>query len=113
MEERLMEVDELLETLKEAIISLTPGSDEHKKATEAYLDLAKARAEFLKATNPTEAENEFWEEFFKWIAMLGPFVVPALVKAYEVWARRRTNQEAMYVEEVAAKYIPKTPWNNR
>lgn len=113
MDELLMELDELIGKAKEEMDGLKVGSDEWKSASEAYYNLIKARGDALKMVTGKET---VWSKIWKGIEVAGPWVGPILLgvgKFYEVWARRRTNQEAMYVEEVAAKYIPKTPWNNR
>ena len=113
MEELLQELDELISKAKEEMDGLEVGSEEWKSASEAYYNLIKARSDVLKMETGKETTmSKIWEA----IQAVGPWVGPILLgigKFYEVWARRRTNQEAMYVEEVAAKYIPKTPWNNR
>lgn len=113
MDELLMELDELIGKAKEEMDGLDVGSEEWKSASDAYLNLIKARTEALKMVT---SEETIGSKIWSAIQVAGPWVGPVLLgigKFYEVWARRRTNQEAMYVEEVAAKYIPKTPWNNR
>lgn len=113
MEELLKDLDELIIKAREDMDSLQVGSDEWKSASEAYYNLVKARKELLTAK---EEDTTMMSKILKGISIAGPFVGPILLglgKFYEVWARRRTNQEAMYIEEVAAKYIPKTPWNNK
>lgn len=113
MEELLNELNELIKKAKEDMEGLEVGSDEWKSASEAYYNLVKARGELLRAK---EEDKTVWSKILKGAEIAGPWIGPILLgvgKFYEVWARRRTNQEAMYVEEVAAKYIPKTPWNNK
>lgn len=110
----MMELDDLIGKAKEEMDGLEVGSEEWKSASDAYLNLIKARTELLKEA-PTTEEESIWTKILEGVKVAGPWIGPILLgigKFYEVWARRRTNQEAMYVEEVAAKYIPKTPWNN-
>ena len=113
MEEKNVGLNELIKRAEDKMMSLPVGSEEWKIASEAYLNLTKARAENEKTT---EKEETLGDKILKYGGVFGPIaasMIMAGAKIYEVWARRRTNQEAMYVEEVAAKYIPKTPWNNR
>ena len=103
----------LIDRTREEMESLPVGSEEFNRAAESYVNLVKARSELLKTREDIDST---WSKIRRCIEICGPWVGPILLgvgKFYEVWARRRTNQEAMYVEEVAAKYIPKTPWNNK
>lgn len=113
MEELLERLNTLIDKTRENMEALPVGSEEYKSASESYVNLVKARSELIKTQEDVDTT---WSKIRKCIEMVGPWVGPILLgvgKFYEVWARRRTNQEAMYVEEVAAKYIPKTPWNNK
>ena len=113
MEELLKQLDELIIKAREDMNSLDVGSDEWKSASEAYYNLIRSRKELISTR---EEDATVMAKILKGISIAGPWVGPILLgvgKFYEVWARRRTNQEAMYIEEVAAKYIPKTPWNNK
>ena len=111
MENYLESIDELIEDSGDKLMD-SNSSEDRLNESNVYLNLCRARNELNKPVEAKESKLDKAIDIGGKIAIPAAAVITALAKFYEVWARRRTNQEGMFMEEKAGKFVPPKWFHN-
>ena len=107
------EIDELIIDSGKRLLDIS-DSEDRVRESEVYANLCKAKADLNKQAD--DKDDKKWIEYVKLGCEIG-VVVASLATAgskyYEVGARRKSNKEAMFIEETMGRFIPPKWFNNK